>query len=109
MLETEKQRAESYIVCCLKILLNGVCACSVALVMSDSATLWTVALQAPRSMGFSRQEYWTGLPCPPPGDLPDSDTEPVSSEIPALQVNTLLLSHQGSPTAWYGGPILPDL
>ena len=33
-------------------------------------TLWTVARQAPRSMGFSRKEYWSGLPCPPPGDLP---------------------------------------
>ena len=35
------------------------------------ATLWTVALQAPLSIGFSRQEYWSGLPCPPPGDLPN--------------------------------------
>ena len=34
-------------------------------------TLWTVARQAPLSMGFSRQEYWSGLPCPPPEDLPD--------------------------------------
>ena len=39
--------------------------------MSDSATLWTVAPQAPLSMGFSRQEYWSGLPCLPPRDLPD--------------------------------------
>ena len=37
------------------------------------ATLWTVARQAPLSMGFSRQEYWSGLPCPPPGDLPNQD------------------------------------
>ena len=35
------------------------------------ATPWTIAHQAPLSMGFSRQEYWSGLPCPPPGDLPD--------------------------------------
>ena len=35
------------------------------------ATLWTVAFQFPLSVGFSRQEYWSGLPCPPPGDLPD--------------------------------------
>ena len=35
------------------------------------ATLWTIARQAPLSMGFSRQEYWSGLPCPYPGDLPD--------------------------------------
>ena len=36
------------------------------------ATLWTIACQAPLSMGFSRQEYWSWLPCPPPGDLPES-------------------------------------
>ena len=39
------------------------------------ATPWTVARQAPLSMGFSRQESWSGLPCPPPGDLPDTGTE----------------------------------
>ena len=42
------------------------------------ATLWTVARQAPLSMGFSRQEYWSGLPCPPPGDLPHPGIEPSS-------------------------------
>ena len=42
------------------------------------ATPWTVARQAPLSMGFSTQEYWSGLPCLPPGDLPDPGTEPVS-------------------------------
>ena len=42
------------------------------------ATLWTVAHQAPLSMGLSNQEYWRGLPCPPPGDLPDSGIEPAS-------------------------------
>ena len=41
-------------------------------------TLWTVAHQAPLSMGSSRQEYWSGLPCPPPRDLPDPGIEPVS-------------------------------
>ena len=46
--------------------------------VSDSATLWTVARQAPLSMGFSRQEYWSGLPFPPPGDLPDPGIEPGS-------------------------------
>ena len=45
------------------------------------ATLWTVARQAPLSTGFPRQEYWSGLPFPPPGDLPDSGIEPAS---PAL-------------------------
>ena len=47
-------------------------------------TLWTVACQAPPPLGFSRQEYWSGLPCPPPGDLPDSGIEPASLMSPAL-------------------------
>ena len=47
-------------------------------------TLRTVAHQAPLSMGFSRQEYWSGLPCPSPGDLPDPGIEPVSLTSPAL-------------------------
>ena len=49
-------------------------------------TLWTVAHQAPLSMGFSRQEYWSGLPFPSPGDLPNPGIEPGS---PALQANDL--------------------
>ena len=47
-------------------------------------TLWTIAHHAPLSMGFSRQEYCSGLPCPPPGDLPDPGIEPVSPTSPAL-------------------------
>ena len=51
-------------------------------VMSGSfATPWTVARQAPPFMEFSRQEYWSGLPCPPPGDLPNSGIEPASLNI----------------------------
>ena len=57
-------------------------------------TLWTAVHQAPLSMGFSRQEYWIGLPCPPPGNLLDPRIEPGS---PALQADSLPLSHQGSP------------
>ena len=49
-------------------------------------TLWTVAYQAPPSMGFSRQQYWRGLPFPSPGDLPDPEIEPGSL---ALQVDAL--------------------
>ena len=49
--------------------------------MSDSVTPWTVARQAPLSMGFPRQEHWSGWPFPPPVDLPDPGTEPSS---PAL-------------------------
>ena len=62
-------------------------------VMSDSATPWTASHQAPLSMEFSRQEYWSGLPCPS-GDLSNPGIKPRS---PALQVISVL-SHQGSPT-----------
>ena len=48
------------------------------------ATLWTVAHKAPLSMGFSRQENWNGLPCPPSGDLPEPGIEPTSLTSPAL-------------------------
>ena len=47
------------------------------------ATLWSVAHQPILSMEFSRQEYWSGLPCPPPGDLPDPGIRSVSLESPA--------------------------
>ena len=57
------------------------CVSSVCSVVSDSATPWTVACQAPPSMEFSRQEYWNGLPFPSPGDLPNPGIEPRS---PAL-------------------------
>ena len=46
-------------------------------------TLWTVVHQAPLSLGFSRQEYWSGLPCSPPGDLPDPGIEILSLVAPA--------------------------
>ena len=52
--------------------------------MSDSVTLRTVAHQAPLSMGFLRQEYWDGLPFPPPGDLPDLEIKPLSPGAPVL-------------------------
>ena len=78
------------------------------------ATPWTVAHQAPLSMRFSRQEYWSGSPFPTPGDLPDPGIEPRSPalqadalsseppgkplESPAPQVDSLPLSHPGSLT-----------
>ena len=58
------------------------------------ATPWTVARQAPLSMGFSRQEYWSGLPFPSPGDLPDPGIEPRS---PALQADSLPAEPAGKP------------
>ena len=63
-------------------------------VVSDFATLWTVACLAPPSMGFPRQEYWGGLPSPSPGDLPDAGIEPVSLMSPALYayIFSLILS-----------------
>ena len=60
-------------------------------------TPWTVAHQAPVSMGFSRQEYQSGLPFPSPEDLPNPGIKPASLEAPALQTDSLPLSHQGSP------------
>ena len=63
--------------------------------MSDSfATPWTVTNLTPLSMGFPRQEYWIGLPCPPPGDLPNPGIEPMSL---ASQEDSSLLSHWGRP------------
>ena len=58
--------------------------CSVASVISDSAILWATACRAPLSMGFSRQEYWSRLPFPSPGDLPDPGLKPTSLVSPAL-------------------------
>ena len=66
-------------------------------VLSDSATSWTVAHQASPSMGFSRQEYWSRLPFPSPGDLPDPGIEPRS---PALQANALTSEPPGKPYMW---------
>ena len=61
-----------------------------------SSTPWTVACQAPLSMGFPRQKYWSGLPFSPPGGLSDPRIEPASPAAPALQVDSLLLSHEGT-------------
>ena len=57
-------------------------------------TPWTIAPQAPRSMEFSRQEYWSGLPCPSPGDLPDPEIKPGSS---TLQADSLPSEPPGKP------------
>ena len=57
------------------------------------ATPWTVAYQAPPSMGFSRQEYWSGVPLPSPGELPNPGIEPKS---PSLQAEALLSEPPGS-------------
>ena len=75
--------------------ISCMCACSSHFsLVRLFATLCTVACETLLSMGCSRQKYWSGLPYPPPGDLPDPRIKPGS---PALQVDSLLLSHRGSP------------
>ena len=61
------------------------------------ATPWTVAHQAPLSMGVSRQEYWSGLPHPSPGDLPDPEIEPKSLTSPALAGGFFTIEPPGNP------------
>ena len=61
------------------------------------ATLWTVPRQAPLALGLSRQEYGSGLPCPPPGDLPDLGFEPKSLISPALEVDSFTTEPPGKP------------
>ena len=85
------QSSESEPLCALEQKQNCKQLCCVPLFM----TPWTVAHQAPLSMEFSRQEYWSGQPSPSPGELPDPGIKPGS---PALQVDVLPLSHQGSHT-----------
>ena len=69
--------------------------CSVVLLF---ATLWTVAYQAPLSMGFSRQEYWSGLPFSPPGDLLTPGIQPVSPASVALAGGFFTTKPLGKPT-----------
>ena len=71
--------------------------------MFDSVTPWTVAHQAPLSMGFSRQEYWSGLLSPSPGDLPNSRIKPTSLMLPALAGGFSTTEPPGKPwkERWY--------
>ena len=64
--------------------LINVCVLSCFSPVQLCGTLWTVARQVPLSIGFSRQEYWSGLPCPSPGELPDPEMESASLTSPAL-------------------------
>ena len=66
------------------------------------ATPWTVACQAPLFMGFSRQEYWSGLPFPSPGDLPDPGIE---ARSPSLQTDSLLTELRKKPRIFHKGKI----
>ena len=71
------------------------------------AAPWTVVRQDPLSMGFSWQEHWSGLPSPPAGDLPQPGIELASPVSPALQVDSLSLSHWGSPYEYVMPPSTP--
>ena len=67
-----------------------------------SVILWTVVRQAPLSMGFPRQQYRSGLPYPPPGNLPDPGIEPASLVSPALAAGFFISTHLGSPLSPWG-------
>ena len=71
-----------------------VCVCVCESCVRLSETLWTVACQSPLTMGFPRQEYWSGLPFPSPGDLPDPGIEPAS---PALSGRFVTPEPPGKP------------
>ena len=73
-----------------------------------SATPWTVAHQTPLSMGFSRQVYWSWLPCSPPGDLPNPGIKPEALTSPALAVGSLPLVPPGKPETILFDPIMMD-
>ena len=66
-------------------------------VVSDSAVPWTVVHQASLSMEFFRQEYWSGLPFPTPGDLPDPGIKPASPVSPALASGYFTTAPPGNP------------
>ena len=76
-----------------------ICCCLVTELSDSFATPWTVASLALLSMEFPRQEHWSRLPFPSPGDLPDPGIEPASTRVSALQADPFLLSHQRS--SWY--------
>ena len=74
------------------------CVLSCSVIADSFATPWTVAHQDPLSMGFFWQEYWSGLSFPPPGDLPNPETEPTS---PAFADRFFIIEPQGNNTKYY--------
>ena len=81
--QKKKQNPQHSFLSILYLLSKPVCTQSLSHVWLF-ATIWTVARQAPLSMGFCRQEYWSGLPCPPPGDLPAPGIQSSSLASPTL-------------------------
>ena len=90
----ECARVLSYIYMCVLV-------CSV---VSDSATPWTVAHQAPPSAEFFRQEFWSGLPFPPPGDLPGPGIKPVTLSSPASASRFFTATPPGKPCRYMQMP-----
>ena len=79
------------------LICDCVCGCAPSAVSDSLRPMWTVARQAPLSTGFSRQEHWSGLPCPPPRDLPDPGIEPASPAFPALADEFFTTEPPGKP------------
>ena len=75
--------------------------CAVTSVISDSVIPWTVAHQSPLSTRFPKQEYWSGLPFPPPGDLPDLGIELTSLTAPALADRYFTTEPPGKPPIFH--------
>ena len=89
----------------LYVCISGACMLSHFSCVLLFVTPWTVACQAPLSVRVSRQEYWSGLPCPPPEDLPNPGIKPTSVMSPALQGDSLLLAPPGKPLHLHCCPI----
>ena len=93
---------ECYYVSCINLITSLIvhntyqlihtCACGHFSCIQHSVILWTVTHQAPLSKGFSRQEYWNGSPCPPPGDLPNPRIEPTSLMSPVFASRPFLVA-----------------
>ena len=83
------------------ILFIGVCVLSCFSHVQLFATPWTAACQTSLSMEFSRQEYWSGLPCLPPADLPHPGIKPTSLKSPALAGRSLPLATPGKPDSFH--------
>ena len=88
---TSQESQNNSVVCYISVLPSDLHACTLSHFSRVQlfATLWTIAHQTPLSMGFSGQEEWSGLPCPPPGDLPNLGIEPSSL------ASVVLITHYG--------------
>jgi len=99
-----KKRGGNYTYVCARVLSYMYMCVLVCSVVSDSATPWTVAHQAPPSAEFFRQEFWSGLPFPPPGDLPGPGIKPVTLSSPALASRFFTTTPPGKPCIYMQMP-----